>query len=847
MTGMNPRILTENSYLFTLIVLSLFSTAASISALDNPTDDTAALIEAINRRNTTEGLEWVAGVTSLSSLTEAEFQYRLGTRPPAEYDSDGSANLPRSGELDYPLPSSMCRGIPAGANVDGSGGVPFRLPESWDWRLQDGVTAITDQGNCGSCWDFAPTAAFESAILIYEGIELDLSEQQILDCASAQDDCNGGMINTTYEHHMTHGAVAESCIPYLADDSGVCVENQCQILDRLEGHYSIYPSVRDMKQALLSGPIVSIMGVDDEFRHYSGGCYSNPNYVGPNHAVLLVGWDDTVCDGRGAWIGKNSWGTDWGEDGFFYISYNTCQIGCGAGSVIYEPKSALVITHSPLDDQPSDSEGYRIVTNIRSISGRLMPASPTLLYRVDSGHFTSIQMSSEGSADTFVATIPQQIGTRVVEYYISAADLDRRTQTSPVRAPALLFSFLTGYNSFFQDDLEVENFTDGYWSHESTFAGSGDQWHLSESSNNTDGGSLAWKCGGSGDGDYDDSMDASLVLSLESLPPFAVLHFAHQIDAEDSYHHMGWGFDGGVVDISANSGASWTRLSPVNGYSYLVRRSSQPGSFPEAMPFFSGTQNWRPERFDLTGYEGEIQIRFRFVSDGFTNESGWFIDDIEITAPLLGAPPAPVRLTGFAATELEQSIQLEWRISEPVSCFGFHLERGFDSFGPFERITPQMISPYDYAWEEGSTNEKIYQFIDTEPLSDDSCIYRLISIESGGEESVLGTLSAAIRPLFGDSPVPVFLPGGPNPFSSVAEIRFILPETNIPAEADLRIFDSSGRLVAHPVNHEVLPGGLNTRSWDGSTQDGNRLETGIYYLRLTLGLQTAHRSLTLIR
>ncbi|MCK4404786.1 MAG: hypothetical protein KAW02_06810, partial [candidate division Zixibacteria bacterium] len=97
-----------------------------------------------------------------------------------------------------------------------------------------------------------------------------------------------------------------------------------------------------IKTALLTGPVSCAMRAYNDFQHYDEGCYENPGLDPPNHAILLIGWNDTLCGDEGAWIGKNSWGTNWGMDGYFYIKYNTCHIGYATDLIYYIPPGPFV-------------------------------------------------------------------------------------------------------------------------------------------------------------------------------------------------------------------------------------------------------------------------------------------------------------------------------------------------------------------------------------------------------------------------------------------------------------------------------------------------------------------------
>jgi len=201
--------------------------------------------------------------------------------------------------------------------------VLLNTEEVFDWREMGGVTPVKDQGNCGSCWDFAAIGAVESAVLIADSIEWDLSEQQGLDCNEEGYGCGGGWEGAIYRLLMDYGAVEEDCYPYWAGDGLDCGQDSCVSIIKLEGYTYIQSSVNAIKNALLSGPVSTDLSIPDGF---SWNCYEG-EWNFPDHAVAIVGWDDDLCDGQGAWIVKNSWGPDWGDDGFFYMPYGSCGIG----------------------------------------------------------------------------------------------------------------------------------------------------------------------------------------------------------------------------------------------------------------------------------------------------------------------------------------------------------------------------------------------------------------------------------------------------------------------------------------------------------------------------------------
>ncbi len=204
--------------------------------------------------------------------------------------------------------------------------------DSFDWRENGGVTPVKDQGWCGSCWDFAGTGAFESAVLIADGFVWDLSEQQVLSCNDDGAGCDGGWTASAYTVFAGYGAVEESCMPYQSDDTVPCTQEDCTPVAKLVDVINIPNNVNFIKNALLNGPLSTTYTVYNGFHYH---CYYHDDTDPTNHAVVIVGWDDNLCNG-GGWIVKNSWGSYWGDGGYFYIGYNSSGIGQYTQLPIYE-------------------------------------------------------------------------------------------------------------------------------------------------------------------------------------------------------------------------------------------------------------------------------------------------------------------------------------------------------------------------------------------------------------------------------------------------------------------------------------------------------------------------------
>ncbi|UCC43856.1 MAG: C10 family peptidase [Candidatus Zixiibacteriota bacterium] len=176
----------------------------------------------------------------------------------------------------------------------------------------------------------------------------------------------------------------------------------------------------------------------------------------------------------------------------------------------------------------------------------------------------------------------------------------------------------------FEDMMESG---EGYWTHSPVTPAYNDQWHLETSRAYS--GVTSWKAGGTGTGNYADVMDAGLVTPPFLLPINATLSFWHWMDAEiDAEPGMAW--DGAVVMISSGDGV-WTQITPSGGYPYaIVPNVASP--FEPYTPCYSGSHSWTMADFDLSAYSGVVQIMFRFGSDGYVNQEGWYIDDVSVTS-----------------------------------------------------------------------------------------------------------------------------------------------------------------------------------------------------------------------
>jgi len=234
------------------------------------------------------------------------------------------------------------------------------IPATFNWEDSGKVTGVRNQGGCGSCWIFAATAALEAIYKIQRQVEMDLSEQQILSCVSYDWGCDGGWMDYAYEHYQNYGAILEVNMPYAADDLVPCTEDQYQIYATCNSWTAIPNEVNAIKTAVMTAPVAVAFFVYDNFHWYDNGCYDHADdSAGVNHAVLIVGWDDDMCGGEGAWRVKNSWGSNWGDDGYFWIKYGSCNFGVAAALLDIDNVAFTSDAFLPDADMLCDSSEYQ--------------------------------------------------------------------------------------------------------------------------------------------------------------------------------------------------------------------------------------------------------------------------------------------------------------------------------------------------------------------------------------------------------------------------------------------------------------------------------------------------------
>ena len=252
------------------------------------------------------------------------------------------------------------------------------IPEEFSWKDNQGYDWMTParyQGSCGSCWDFAALGSLESRIKIQEGcaaLNPDLSEQYVLSCLPAAANtygkgCWGGnpylalyyIMDNSSEGNNCNGVILESCFRYQASHDIPC-ESKCDQwqdflvpLKNCSDNWLGFdnPITRDIlkSQILTGGPVSAAMNVTQDFVQF-WELHHNPDDYYPdtnepwdemlNHIIVILGWkDDPSISNGGYWICKNSWGKNWGYNGFFNIEYGGLFTGFYIAWADYDPDS----------------------------------------------------------------------------------------------------------------------------------------------------------------------------------------------------------------------------------------------------------------------------------------------------------------------------------------------------------------------------------------------------------------------------------------------------------------------------------------------------------------------------
>jgi len=330
-------------------------------------------------------------------------------------DSTGGMPSPTKYHFIYPVGNIQngTRSLPAiyDLRTAGSGGTSLLNP-------------VRNQGTCGSCWTFGAYGSMESWLKksgqgIFNFSENNMKECHGFDYAS----CYGGNLDMVTAYLARRdGPINDANDPYV-DGNVTCTEGLNEQLYITDVRF--LPDIMDtIKQAIMDhGAIYTTMYWQNSPTYYNSSNYTYYFSGGYdyNHIVMLVGWNDSkvTSGGTGAWIIQNSWGTSWGESGFFYVSYNDTRINTSVG--YFEKKKNVTNDLYTLyqNDKLGATGGYGYSDSIcygmvKFVSENNFDIKSISTYAKSSN--TKIEISiydqfSNGALSGLLATIPQQVCT----------------------------------------------------------------------------------------------------------------------------------------------------------------------------------------------------------------------------------------------------------------------------------------------------------------------------------------------------------------------------------------------------------------------------------------------------
>ncbi|KAF8092039.1 hypothetical protein N665_0427s0018 [Sinapis alba] len=261
------------------------------------------LIRSTNKKD----LSYKLGVNKFADLTKQEFQ-RNKIDAGSFATLKGSNNLTERALLETTTP-----------------------PTVKDWREDDIVSPVRDQEQCEAGWAISSVGAVEAAHRKRYGIRVSLSEQQLLDCSTNNNGCDGGFAAKAFQYIKERGLIFRAVYPY-ESTQGVC-RHQLSLPRVLIRSYRIGVDENELKQWVGSiGPVTIGFHVTNSFAFYESGVYTSSECGSTtkdlNHFMLVVGYG--IEDGVQYWLVQNSWGTDWGEKGYIKVEMGKNMCGVAA-------------------------------------------------------------------------------------------------------------------------------------------------------------------------------------------------------------------------------------------------------------------------------------------------------------------------------------------------------------------------------------------------------------------------------------------------------------------------------------------------------------------------------------
>lgn len=206
-----------------------------------------------------------------------------------------------------------------------------------NWTAAGDVQPVQNQGQCGSCWAFSAVGAIESSYAVNKGIKVKLSEEQLVECSGKYGNggCQGGLMDNAFEYAEEHPLCTEDAYPYTSRFGlvGVCKFLKTKKCTTYKvTNYTDVPegNCTGLYNALTQQPVAVAVDASNWQSYKSGVFNATSCQAELNHGVLLTGFVATAANPY--WTIKNSWGPNWGQNGYINLQNgNTCGV-CDAAS-----------------------------------------------------------------------------------------------------------------------------------------------------------------------------------------------------------------------------------------------------------------------------------------------------------------------------------------------------------------------------------------------------------------------------------------------------------------------------------------------------------------------------------